>query len=90
MIPKGRTDMATLSRSEARTHRAKKHAHYSHTCPLCGKVCWGNGGWSSHKAKHLRDAGLPSGDFEIPLVINDVAFDENRAIIPNEGGRVTR
>jgi hypothetical protein len=24
------------------------HARQSHTC-MCGKVCRGNGGWSSHK-----------------------------------------
>ncbi len=40
--------MAVLSSSEARRARAAKHASRSHTC-VCGRVCHGNGGWSSHK-----------------------------------------
>lgn len=52
--------MATLSNGEARRHRAGKHARRIRTCSICGKDCRGNGGWSSHKAMHLRRAGLPA------------------------------
>lgn len=34
--------------SEARRNQARKHATRVHRC-TCGKVCRGNGGWSSHK-----------------------------------------
>ena len=34
--------------------RAQKHAEQLHVCPLCGKKCWGNGGWASHRRAHLR------------------------------------
>ena len=34
--------------SDKRRAQARKHADRSVTC-LCGKVCHGNGGWSSHK-----------------------------------------
>lgn len=52
--------MSTLSSGEARRQHAKKHARQTRTCSICGKVCRGNGGWSSHKAMHLRRAGLPA------------------------------
>ena len=55
--------MATLSHKEARTFRASKHAKYTWLCPLCGKTCHGNGGKSSHQAKHLKEAKLPKGDW---------------------------
>lgn len=34
--------------SDKRRASARKHASRAHECP-CGKVCHGNGGWSSHK-----------------------------------------
>jgi hypothetical protein len=38
--------------SEKRKAAARKHSTRSYTCP-CGKECWGNGGWSSHKRSCL-------------------------------------
>lgn len=34
--------------SDGRRKSSMTHAQRTHTC-LCGKVCRGNGGWSSHK-----------------------------------------
>lgn len=34
--------------SDYRKIAARKHARRQHRC-VCGKVCRGNGGWSSHK-----------------------------------------
>jgi len=34
--------------SDKRKASARKHASRSRTC-VCGKICRGNGGWSSHK-----------------------------------------
>lgn len=34
--------------TEKRKSQARKHASRTRTC-VCGKVCRGNGGWSSHK-----------------------------------------
>lgn len=39
------------------------HAKNIHTCSLCGKVTRGNGGQSSHRLKHVREAGLDPLDF---------------------------
>lgn len=41
-----------------RRERASRHAIRQWTCPICQKVVLGNGGKSSHKRKHVRDAGL--------------------------------
>lgn len=40
--------------SRQRRKSAQKHAGYGHTCPVCKKRVFGNGGWSSHKRKHVR------------------------------------
>ena len=50
--------MAVLSQDEARRERARKHAKRTWHCPICGLDCKGNGGKSSHKASHVRMAGL--------------------------------
>lgn len=34
--------------TEKRRRAAKRHLAHSYTC-VCGRVCRGNGGWSSHK-----------------------------------------
>ena len=34
--------------SDKRKAQARKHARREYTCS-CGRVCLGNGGWSSHK-----------------------------------------
>lgn len=81
--------MATLSRSEAKTHRAQKHARSTHTCPICGQICRGNGGWSSHKNWHLRKACLPKGDFGYLVSIAlgpDREIAERLAGSPSTGG----
>lgn len=54
--------------SAKRRNSAKEHAYRSRTC-LCGKVCFGNGGWSSHKKacpqwQAAKAARLHSGDVE--------------------------
>lgn len=38
--------------TDAKRARARKHASRRHTC-TCGRVCLGNGGWSSHKRSCL-------------------------------------
>ena len=55
--------MAVLSKEEVQKARAGKHGDRAWTCPLCVKACRGNGGRSSHISKHLRDAGLPKGEW---------------------------
>ncbi len=55
--------MATLNHKEAKIYRASKHAKRIWVCTLCGKVCHGNGGKTSHQNKHLKEAGLPKGDW---------------------------
>ena len=40
--------------STKRRHSAQKHGTYGHTCSICGVRIFGNGGWSSHKRKHVR------------------------------------
>lgn len=39
------------------------HATRHHECPGCGKVCWGNGGYSSHK-RACKDNAI----FQIALI----------------------
>lgn len=39
--------------SDKRKEQARKHSRRSFTC-VCGKICRGNGGWSSHKKARLR------------------------------------
>lgn len=55
--------MAVLSRAGAKRARAGKHAERAWTCPLCDRTTHGNGAKASHKAKHLRAARLPKGDW---------------------------
>ena len=40
--------MRTVSKRQARITAANAHAHYTWEC-ICGKICRGNGGKSSHK-----------------------------------------
>lgn len=40
-------------RHSARKHR--KHASQQHVCSVCRTVVKSNGGWSSHRRKHVRD-----------------------------------
>ena len=49
--------------SDGKRRSSKTHAKRVRTC-LCGKVCRGNGGWSSHrraclKVKAFRAANAP-------------------------------
>jgi hypothetical protein len=66
--------MGVLNRHERRRQSAQKHARRPHPCPIsgCGKVSYGNGGYTSHKRKHVRAwlnmesmLGLPKKDQEI-------------------------
>lgn len=49
--------------SEAKRNRARKHAARSYTC-VCGRICHGNGGWSSHKraCAAYQDARATKGE----------------------------
>lgn len=38
---------------EKRQQAARKHADTKHTCPICGKVCRGNG-YANHKRACLK------------------------------------
>lgn len=68
--------MATLSKTEKRRERARKHARRSWTCP-CGRVCRGNGGASSHQRacpvydKPRRDAERDARWRDLQRIIDD-------------------
>lgn len=50
--------MAVLSKRERRRESAQRHAVRTYTCPLCGTLCRGNGGKTSHQRKHMLDDGV--------------------------------
>lgn len=45
--------MSFGSTHEKRQQAARKHADTKHTCPICGKVCKGNG-YANHKRACLK------------------------------------
>lgn len=50
--------------SAKRRQQARKHAKRARTC-ACGKIVYGNGGWSSHRRACERQravAGIDTGD----------------------------
>jgi hypothetical protein len=59
----GDVPMADLHQAAVKKARAKKHTQHVWVCPLCGTSCRGNGACSSHKRKHLREAGLAASDW---------------------------
>jgi hypothetical protein len=48
--------------SSGKNLSAMVHAKQAHKCTVCGRVVYGNGGWSSHKRAHLRAEGIQSWD----------------------------
>ena len=59
--------MAANIVSERRKNQARKHANRSYTC-VCGKVCKGNGGRSSHRkaCAAQRAVVTPNVGIELP------------------------
>jgi hypothetical protein len=56
----------------------RKHADRYKDCPLCGKRCFGNGAYPSHKKKHLRERPEAEGWDHLLFLEGKITEDDYR------------